>query len=200
MDYDKLKAEVKEIAEIASSLPEKFRDKCFELLLANLLTQPSQVPRAKETQNESKQILASPSSEPPRTPIPVTTASRLLMQKTQVTKEELEKVVLFDAGQVHFVREPHNTGITTGQIEWALLLALKNAIESNSLSVDPEQVRSVCQEKGFYDRNNFAKTFRADRNAKLFKSALVAQGPAEPLSNAGQDALGALIKRLAGEN
>ena len=33
-----------------------------------------------------------------------------------------------------------------------------------------------------------------------FKSALVAQGPAEPLSNAGQDALGALIKRLAGEN
>jgi hypothetical protein len=37
MDYAQLKDSVKEIAEIAASVPEQFRDKCFELLLTNLL-------------------------------------------------------------------------------------------------------------------------------------------------------------------
>ena len=37
MDFDRLKAEIKEIAEIAQSVPEQFRSRCFELLLANLL-------------------------------------------------------------------------------------------------------------------------------------------------------------------
>jgi hypothetical protein len=34
MDYRQLKADVKEIAEIAASVPEQFRDKCFEILLS----------------------------------------------------------------------------------------------------------------------------------------------------------------------
>ena len=37
MDYGQLKDSIKEIAEIAASVPEQFRDKCFELLLTNLL-------------------------------------------------------------------------------------------------------------------------------------------------------------------
>jgi len=38
MDYAQLKDSIKEIAEIAASVPEQFRDKCFELLLTNLLS------------------------------------------------------------------------------------------------------------------------------------------------------------------
>jgi hypothetical protein len=201
MDYEKLKADVKEIADIASAVPEKFRDKCFELLLTSLLKEAGPLPK-KETlspANDKEPENTSPVNDSKST-IPITTALRLLMKKTGVTKEQLEGVLLFDGGQVHFVKEPHDTGITTGQMEWALLLALKNAIENNQLSSDPEQVRSVCQEKGFYDRKNFAMIFKADRYAKLFKAALVPQGAPEPLSLAGQDALGELIKRLAGEN
>jgi hypothetical protein len=200
MDYDKLKGDVKEIAEIASSLPEKFRDKCFELLLTHLLAGHAQRPDTNRIASPDKETPPANPLEAPGNAIPVTTALRVLMQKTQITKEELDKVILYDDGQVHFIRAPHDTGITTGQMEWALLLALKNAIENNSLSTDPEQVRSVCQEKGFYDRKNFAATFKAERNARLFKTALIVQGPSEPLSNAGQEALGALVKRLAGDN
>jgi hypothetical protein len=201
MNYEQMKAGVKEIAEIASAVPECFREKCFELLLSNFLNQ--------ECGRKPLKPEPTPPETPPSTkvptggasaPIPVRTQLRLLMKKTGITMEDLEKILLFDNGEVHFVREPHDTGITTGQIEWTLLLALKNAIVKDALSSDPEEVRSVCQEKGFYDKANFAAAFRAARNAKLFKSPLVPQGAAQPLSSDGQDALGALIKRLAGEN
>ena len=204
MDYDQLKVGVKEIAEIAASVPEQFRDKCFELLLSSLLRDEGNGATEVEKTDKGKRLDTSQDDvdkKPKRAQgeIPITTQLRVLMKKTGVTKEEIEKLLLYDNGEVHFIKEPHPKGITTGQMEWALLLALKNAILNNSLSTDPEEVRSVCQEKGYYDKTNFAGVFKTERNAKLFRKALVKQGPAEPLSSDGQDALGELIKRIASE-
>jgi hypothetical protein len=199
MDYETLKADVKEISDIAASVPEQFRDKCFELLLSSLLRQHGTKDR--EERKEERETLDDPTDSTRKTPsnIPMTTQLRLLMKRTGVTPEELDKIVLYDNEEVHFIREPHDVGISTGQLEWALLLALKNIVLKDSMSADPEDVRSVCQAKGFYDKANFATNFKTPKNAKLFKAALVPQGPAEPLSTEGQDALGKLIKRLAAE-
>ena len=204
MDYAQLKAGVKEIAEIAASIPEQFRDKCFELLLSNLLREEENGATGEEKSDKGERADTSKDDAGKKTKgvqgeIPIKTQLRVLMKKTGVKKEEIEKLLLYDNGEVHFIKEPHPKGITTGQIEWALLLALKNAVLNDSLSTDPEDVRSVCQEKGYYDKGNFAGVFKTARNAKLFRKALVKQGPAEPLSSEGQDALGELIKRLAGE-
>jgi hypothetical protein len=203
MDYKQLKAGVKEIADIAASAPEQFRDKCFELLLSSLLREGDNGATKEEKPDKGKQPDAAQDeakkTKAPQGGIPITTQLRVLMKKTEVTTEEIETILLYDNGEVHFIKEPHPTGVTTGQMEWALLLALKNAILNNSLSTDPEEVRSVCQEKGFYDKNNFSAVFKAERNAKLFRKAPVKQGPAEPLSSDGQDALGELIKRLASQ-
>ncbi len=206
MDYDQLKANVKEIAEIAASVPEPFRDKCFELLLVSLLREEGSERMQKETQSAPPTPLPTTppaASEGVRTgsgTIPMKAQLRLLMKKTDVTPEEVERVVMYDNGEVHFVKEPHDVGIAAGQMEWALLLALKNTILKDSMSADPEDVRSVCQAKGFYDKANFAAIFKKPKYTKLFKSALVPQGPAEPLSSEGQDALGKLIERLADES
>jgi hypothetical protein len=198
MDYDRLKAEIKAISELAQSVPEQFRDKCFDLLLSNLLSgekKSSDSDRDRENDQDKdgdEKIVKSG-------PIPVTTQVRVLMKKTGVTEEQLGKILLYEGGEVHFIVEPRPKGITTGQMEWSLLLALKNAILKNDLSVDPEDVRSVCQDKGYYDKANFAKTFKAGKNAAFFKKPLIPQGEAQQLSPAGQDALGALITRLASE-
>jgi hypothetical protein len=119
------------------------------------------------------------------------------MQRTGVTRDDLEKVILFEDGEVHFVREPVHGTVAKGQMEWALLLALKNALLNNEFSTDPEDLRSVCQEKGFYDRANFAAIFRRDPYAAYFRTPLQAQGPRQALSNEGQTALGELLKALA---
>ena len=87
--------------------------------------------------------------------------------------------------------------IARGQIEWALLLALKNGIEKNSISVDPEDVRSVCIAKGFYDKKNFATNFKKEGNAKYFSGPMVPQGASQQLSTDGQTELGKLLETLS---
>ena len=203
MDYKQLKSGVKEIAEISASVPEQFRDKCFEILLSSLL----ETQRPSTDGNDSRKSLdktnGSKNNDNIPTPnsIPMTTQLRLLMKKTGVTAEELEKVVMFDKDDVHFIKEPHDVAISTGQTEWALLLALKNAILSDSMSTDRKMHAQSAKQKAFTTKpSNFATNFKSPKNAKLFKSALVPQGPAEPLSSDGQDALGRLIKRLSGES
>jgi len=210
MSHEQLKEEIKQIAEISASVPEQFREKCFELLLSNLINKQEHPKKESASQGASgtekhevdeEQKPPVPPSKGDRSTLPITAQLRLLMRKTSVTKEEIERILMYDGkddGSVHFVKEPHDVKLAAGQIEWALLLALRNAVLKDSLSVDPEDVRSVCQEKGFYDSPNFASIFKRVNYAKLFKGPMVSQGEAQQLTNDGQDTLGKLIKHLAG--
>lgn len=202
MNYETLKEEIKEIAKIAGTVPEPFRQRCFELLLKNLLAgsramappnmAPAGIPAAVAAPT------ASATTSKAEDAIPTPAQVRVFIQKTGVTLQQLGAVVTVAGGEVHFLREPTPSKIAQGQIQWALLLALRNGIAANSFTVDPEAVRSICQEKGFYDKANFAKNFRQGANGKLFKKPLEPQGDPEGLSSDGFDALGALVKTLAG--
>ncbi len=204
MDYEHLKQEIGEIAKISAAVPEQFQERCFELLLTNLLA-----PHAHSTPSTPSGFdHGGPGSDDDdgtggntsggASEIPMQTQLRLLLAKTNLSADDLQRVLMMDAGQVHFVREPTGTTISKGQIEWALLLALKNAIENNKLETDPEAVRSICQDKGYYDKSNFAANFKKAKAASYFKGVLENQGAAQGLTNEGMDALGALIKSLAG--
>jgi len=70
---------------------------------------------------------------------------------------------------LHCIKEPSHGQAARGQIEWALLLALKNGILNNSLKADPEEVRSMVQDKGYYDSANFSANFRKPKYANYFK-------------------------------
>lgn len=193
MDYKQLKSSVKEIADIAAGVPEPFQNKCFEVLLSALLAE-HQASSPGSSEKDEAQNDGHPETP---TPIPMTAQLRVLMGKTHVTEEELGKLILVTEGEVHFMKEPQAKTVRQGQIEWSLLLALKNAILKNSLTADPEEVRSKCQDAGFYDAGNFAANFKAEKAAKLFKGTVVPQGQPVALSPDGQDELGRLIKRLA---
>lgn len=193
MDYEHIKTEVAEIAKIAASVPEPFRDKCFELLLSRLLgaAEPGSGEKFLDaTQHDSH-------DDDGKSPLPIQSQLRVFMNKTGVTRQELEAVVMFEEAEAHFIREPTPKNVAAGQIEWALLLALKSAVEHNKLETDPEDVRSICQDKGFYDKSNFSAIFKKATNAALFRQALEGQGEPQPLSTEGQAALAKLIKALA---
>ena len=205
MKYEELKDEIKAISDIASSVPDGFRDKCFELLLTNLidttskLTGDATLPAVVKDPAQELKPPKPPTGEGAN-PIPMKAQVRVVMRRGNVTQAELESILFYEGDEVHFVKEPHGVPNAQGQIEWALLLALKNAIENDSLSTDPEAVRSVCQEKGFYDRGNFATIFKRSNNTSLFKEPLEPQGAPQPLTIEGQDALAKLIKRLAAQS
>lgn len=201
MDFKQLKAGIKDIADIASSVPEPFRNKCFEVLLIALLAEQS-VDRGADSGGKGgneKDKKDDEKKPPAGDKIPIKSQLRVFMTRTKVTEDELNKVALFEDGEVHFIQMPHPKKIREGQLEWSLLLALKNAILRNAAEADPEEIRSKCIDAGFYDKANFAANFKAPKFSKLFKDPLVAQGKASALTPEGQDALGELVKRLAAE-
>ena len=196
MDYAQLKTEVKEIAEIAAAVPEPFRVTCFEMLLGNLLgaEKRKELPSGGGASGDGTD--GGDASHGRGGDLPLPAQVRVFMQRTGVTEQQLRAVVTVEEGEVHFLKEPIPSKIAQGQTQWALLLALRSGLLSNTFSVDPEALRSMCQEKGFYDRGNFAKYLKS--SAQLFRTQLEPQGDAQTLSTDGQSALGDLVKSLAG--
>ena len=186
METDVIRKKIEEIIAITSGVPEQFQVSCFEILLQNLLREQPAEPRSPDQP-------VPPNMETVPTPAQV----RVFMERTGTTNEELSAVLYYADGEIHFLREPTIGKIAQGQMEWALLVALKNGVLLNDLAADPEDVRSICQEKGFYDSTNFATNFKQVKNAKLFKRPLEPQGELQQLSNDGQIALGKLVKALA---
>lgn len=197
MNYENLKTEISEISEIANSVPEAFKEKCFEILLQYHLSQNYST----NTNPAQPDKIQTPEIKPPEsTRLPIPSVVRVFIRKTNVTEDELNSVLMYEDGKVFFIKEPKTNVVGQGQIEWALLLALKNAYEKNEFIVDPEDVRSICKEKGFYDAANFSKNFKAQSNETLFKNLLVPQGEPQQLSDEGQIALGQLIKKMISNN
>ena len=189
MSYEKLKKEIKEISGIAASVPEAFREKCFEMLLNHILSvevgKPSP-PTDKKDKDKSKDT---PSMEvPPHV--------RAFMRRRDISQEQIDSLLMLDGEELHFLKEPSHSQASRGQNEWALLLALKNGILKNSLKADPEDVRSLVQEKGFYNAGNFSTNFKKAKYAAYFQEALERQGSAQALSQDGEKALAELIRSL----
>lgn len=200
MDYSRLKIELKEIAEIAAKVPEPFREKTYTVLLEHLVAELAPLSRKSPPDQPPGQGLdqVQPLAAETAAKIKLPSSVRVWMTKTGVTAEEIASVITVEDDEVHFIREPSAKGIAQGQIEWSLLLALKQGLTGNTLSVDPEAVRSISQEKGYYSSANFSKYFRTPKNAQLFKGVLEPQGEPRSLTSEGQIALGKLIKALAG--
>ena len=204
MNYAELKDEIKELATIADSVPEQFREKCFEILLSHLLkgqkNRQQDVSGDEDADGTEEQDAADKDNDGKKSGSQAIPAQvRVFMRRTSVTELELCAVLMIEDGDVHFIREPKATKVARGQIEWALLLALKNGYLKNEMSVDPEDVRSMCQDKGFYDKANFATNFKGAKVQPLFKGLMKPQGGAQGLTNEGQTELGKLIKSLAAQ-
>lgn len=192
MNYEKIKQELPQIIEIVSAVPDQFREKCFDILLTTLLEEENQ--KTPPSNNKGSQDNAQ-QTPPSGSKVPLPAAVRAFMQRTRVTDDELSAVILHDNGELHFVHQPTTKIVSQGQIEWSLLLALKNAVLSGEFSVDPEDVRSICKAKDVYSQDHFAEYFK--KKAGLFKGPMLPQGSPQPLTPDGETELARLIKTLA---
>ena len=197
--YEALKTELAEIVAIVETLPDRYKDRCFDLLLSRLLSEHGEagVEDVNSGGSDTDAGLGSRAGDRSDGKMtPLTAKMRAFIKRNGVTEEQLRELAFVEEGEVHFIHEPQVTQNSRGQVQWALLLALKSGLLGGEMEVDPEAVRSICIEKGFYDRANFAKDFRAPRTAALFSSSLEAQGKAVKLSGAGEKKLADLIKSL----
>jgi hypothetical protein len=194
--YEDLKTELQQIVELVETVPDRYKDRCFEMLLTSLLSEQQSDQIGKEDKSpprdETHDVTKDTGSKPPPTPAKV----RAFMGRNNVSDDELRKLVLIEGGELHFIHEPEVSQNAVGQIQWALLLALKAALLGGEIEVDAEAVRSVCIEKGLYDKGNFATNFKKAKTAALFNSPPEPQGKAVRLSGPGEKRLAELIKNL----
>lgn len=197
MDYQKIKDELDKIIEVVSVIPDQYKEKCFEVLLQRILYEQD-FPSQKLEQNPQIQPPKNMITAPSQPPFP--SCIKVFMRKYDVAEDEIASIIFYEMDEVYFVHEPKTTIVGQGQIEWALLLALKSAILKNEFIVDPEDVRSVCKEKGFYDASNFAANFKYSANKSLFRGLMKPQGDSQLLTEAGLSSLSKLIKTYSSKS
>ncbi|HVJ39965.1 MAG TPA: hypothetical protein VM639_00650 [Dongiaceae bacterium] len=196
MDYAKLKAELVEIVEVSSQVPEEFRSQCFAMLFDRLLKESSGGTSKNNIKEDAENESENGSSNQGEAPLRTSGSFKAFMKRTKLEQKTLESVVMLEGNEVHFLVEPSHNKLAKGTLEWALLLALKNGLVAGTLSTDPETLRSVVQEKGFYDRPNFATGLKSEKYKEYFKGPLEYQGEARVLTPSGEQALAKLMQDL----
>src|SRR6266571_5385673 len=166
-EYEKLAKEAAKIAEtiIAEKVPDKFQEKCFEILFQSFIAgrSPSQAPPEADKAAAKDEASPKPSAE-----FVVPIDVRAFLQQNNVPEESLPKLFLMQGTDVRPTYKIKTTKKAKAQIQIALLTALENALRGGKFEFDTENIRQRCKDLRCYDSPNFVSIFKA--NTALFKS------------------------------
>lgn len=163
VNFAELEKPIQDIITLVEKLDEKYRQKCFEVLLDfflhkefQLVTEPKPREEVKKQRGEKEFII----------PIDV----RAFLQTYGVPKEKIWKLFLIEKNEIRPIYKITTIKKSGAQIQSALLAALENAVQKqgNKFEFSIENVRERCQENNMYDSKNFRTHFR--NNIRLFKS------------------------------
>ena len=156
--------ELKKIVELCKTVPEEFRQKCFELLLQHSLhaTEPTNKPVLPLTDDQTHQT---PLIKHKQFILPMDV--RAFLSQYGIEESLLWKLFLIEGTEIRPIYNLNTTKKAKAQISLALLMALQNAISIRQFQVDIEELRKQCGELKCYDSPNFMKNLKL--NEKLFK-------------------------------
>lgn len=183
--------ELQQIVELANSVPEEYRQKCFELLLANKLQ--TKHPSAPKPPEENKGA-ETPPVDKPQQPFVLPIDVRAFLSQYGLSESVLWKNFLRDGDEIRPIYQLKVTQKGATQIQHALMQSLENAIIKGQFQVDIEALRTRCIEQKCYDSPNFKKHLK--NNAKLFKS--IEDDQPLSLSPDGKSDLAELLEQLQG--
>jgi hypothetical protein len=203
-----LRDRIKEIAEIAGSLPESLQQSCFEILLKHYLNPeqagtPMPVAAAKDDVHIEPVPVAPPAAVEPPAPAgqadvlqaDLHVKTRRFMEKYAVTLGELNNLFYKEDGQIKPLYEDlKTTRLAESQIRLALLQSLQHALTSGDFETQIETVRNECRDRKCYDKANFAANFR--NNASLFDQEYSKDTVTIKLSEDGRREVAQLVKEL----
>lgn len=151
---------IKDILSVVKELPDKFQEKCFEILLTTYLQgslpQAGPVGKAEIAKIEAVTKFV--------VPIDV----RALFSQYGMPEESIQKLFLVHGGDIRPIFTIKTTKKSKAQIQVSLMTALENALRGGKFEFDMEEVRKRCDEYKSYDSANYKSNFK--NNSKLFKS------------------------------
>lgn len=164
MDIKELETPIQEIITLVEKIDEKYREKCFEILLNFYLEEKFPLPTAVSV--ESKGVVGS-ETEPKEFIVPIDV--KAFFKENNVQEELLKKLFLMQENEIRPIYKITTTKKATAQIQIALLTALQNALgKTGKFAFSEEIVRQRCKDLKAHDPANFAAIWKD--SARLFKS------------------------------
>ena len=163
IDFAELEKPIQEIITLTNKIDERYREKCFEILLNFYLMEKTGkliATSVKEGLKKKEEAV----KESFEVPIDV----RAFLTQQTIPEDVISKLFLIDKGEIRPIYKITTGKKSEGQIQVALLTALENAIKApgNKFEFSVENVRTRCQKLNVYDIANFTAVFK--RNGGLF--------------------------------
>jgi len=159
---EELEGKIKDLIELAEKFAEPYRQKIFEVLLADYLR------TVQEPEAPPQVELIAPAVVPQKFVIPI--GVRAVLQQYNVPEEVIQKLFLVEGTEIQRIYKLTTTKKAVAQMQVTLLTALENALKpGGKFEFSMEVVKTRCKDDyGAYDLANFKANFK--KNAKLFKS------------------------------
>jgi len=163
--FTELEKPIQEIIALTNKIDERYREKCFEILLNFYLKKELQLVTEPETEEKGEKE-AITKKEGFLIPIDV----RAFLQTHSIPEETIKKLFVVDKDEIRPAYKITTIKKAQAQIQIALLVALENAVskQGNKFEFSIENVRQRCQDYKVYDLANFKAYFK--NNTNLFKS------------------------------
>jgi hypothetical protein len=172
--FEKVRESLKEVIKISEECPEKFQNKCFEVLLEAVVRgDTKQEDTYKPIQNKEK-------------------VSAPFFTQNDIKQEEWQNVYHFDGNEYSIiVQDLKEKTVAKKQIKLALLLGVKGLLDNNETNIEKESLIAICKNYSTYDPKNFA--FHMKKNKHLF----LQKDGGWTLTIPGQQEAAIVIKELA---
>lgn len=162
VNFTELEKPIQEIITLTNKIDERYREKCFEILLNFYLQKEFQLPAKPREEEKVKEPLGK------KTEFIIPIDVRAFLTQQTIPEDVISKLFLIDKDEIRPIYKIATSNKSEGQIQIALLTALENAIKAagNKFEFSEENVRTRCQKQNVYDVANFIANFKS--NAKLF--------------------------------
>jgi len=183
--------ELKEIVDLANSVPKEYQEKCFELILLHTL----QVNKSGIKQTITPEINETelqPSIESAIKPLEIPLDVKAFLSQYGLDNSDLEENFMITGGGVRPIYLLDETQKKTKQIQLALMMCLEHAISDGIFQTEVESLRKRCNELNCYDSKNFLTNIRTKE--KLLR--LDSEGNLLSLTTDGKSELADLLEQL----
>ncbi|MEW5798642.1 MAG: hypothetical protein AB1728_06515 [Bacteroidota bacterium] len=152
---------LKEISNLAENVPEAFRLKCFELLLAHSLAGDQPPKEKKEPHKDTEQKKGASDFV---LPIDV----KAFLNQYSLEESIIQKLFFIEGSEIRPLYKLNIHKKAKAQMSHALLMALENALSSGEFKFTVDGLRQRCIDQKCYDKPNFMAVL--ERNKNLYKS------------------------------
>lgn len=170
--FEKVKEYLNEVISIANKCPEKYQEKCFEILLSSLVR---------------------PEAPPVKAGVGTLPATKTdFFSRHGVSEEVWAGVFHFDGTSYSIIAQDlKGKGKAPKQVQLALVLGVKGLLETGKAFTSRELLIATCKQYSAFDSSNFSG------NMKKHKKLFLPEGDGWVLTVPGKEKAAEVIKELA---